>query len=134
MCGSTVAAVLWHQGETDVPLMAAQVYQTKLDLVIDGLQRLHEMLTPSPVESSTVAEAFTTHIKGWDELKSTHAADLDSWSIKNLDRLGELEAAAPAFLTGRTLLNFDVRADNILITNVFCACDKVKEILADTSR
>ena len=98
--------------------MPAQPWQQdELDLVIDGLRRLHEMLTPSPVESSTVAEAFTTHIKGWDELKSTHAADLDSWSRKNLDRLGELEAAAPAFLSGRTLLNFDVRADNILITN-----------------
>ena len=29
--GSTVAAVLWHQGESDVPLMAAQMYQKKLD-------------------------------------------------------------------------------------------------------
>ena len=106
--------------------MPAQPWQQdELDLVIDGLQRLHEMLTPSPVESSTVAEAFTTHIKGWDELKSTHAADLDSWSRKNLDRLGELEAAAPAFLSGRTLLNFDVRADNILITN-----DKMSDQIA----
>jgi hypothetical protein len=36
--GSTVAAVLWHQGETDVPLMAAQVYQPKLDRLIDDLR------------------------------------------------------------------------------------------------
>ncbi|MEZ0054202.1 hypothetical protein ABIA30_005242 [Mycobacterium sp. MAA66] len=37
--GSTVAAILWHQGETDVPLMAASVYQVKLDSVIDDLRR-----------------------------------------------------------------------------------------------
>jgi thiamine kinase-like enzyme len=36
--------------------------------------------------------------------------------MKNLDRLVELEAAAPALLSGSTLLNFDVRADNILIS------------------
>lgn len=36
--GSTVAVVLWHQGETDVPLMAAPDYRVKLDSVIDGLR------------------------------------------------------------------------------------------------
>lgn len=36
--GSAVAAVLWHQGETDVPLMDAAVYQGKLDSVIDDLR------------------------------------------------------------------------------------------------
>jgi hypothetical protein len=35
--------------------------------------------------------------------------------MKHLDRLVELEASAPSMLTGGTLLNFDVRADNILI-------------------
>jgi hypothetical protein len=30
--------VLWHQGETDVPLMAASTYQLKLDSVIDDLR------------------------------------------------------------------------------------------------
>jgi Carbohydrate esterase, sialic acid-specific acetylesterase len=36
--GSQVAAVLWHQGETDVPLTPGPVYQTKLDSVIDDLR------------------------------------------------------------------------------------------------
>lgn len=87
----------------------------ELNLVIDGLQRLHDVLTPSPVDSSTAAEAFATHIRGWDELQATQAAGLDSWSARNLERLVELEASAPAMLSGQTLLNFDVRADNILI-------------------
>jgi hypothetical protein len=87
----------------------------ELDMVVAGLQRLHEMLTPSPIESSSAAQAFASHIRGWDELQSTQAAGLDSWSARNLERLVELEASAPAMLSGQTLLNFDVRADNILI-------------------
>jgi hypothetical protein len=34
--GSTVAAVLWHQGETDVPLMPPEIYRVKLDALIDA--------------------------------------------------------------------------------------------------
>ena len=87
----------------------------ELDLVIEGLQRLHELLTPSPVESATAADAFATEFKGWSELKSTRATGLDAWSMKHLDRLVDLEASAPSMLAGGTLLNFDVRADNVLI-------------------
>ena len=36
--GSHVAAILWHQGETDVPLTPGAVYQAKLDLLIDSLR------------------------------------------------------------------------------------------------
>ena len=89
----------------------------ELTLVIDGLRRLHEVLTPSPLASSTVAEAFASHIRGWGELQSTQAAGLDAWSTRNLGQLVDLEATAPAMLSGHTLLNFDVRADNILIAH-----------------
>jgi hypothetical protein len=102
--------------------MPAQPWRdVELNLVINGLQRLHEVLTPSPVDSSTAAQAFATHIRGWDELHATQATGLDSWSTRNLERLVALEASAPAMLSGETLLNFDVRADNILIAgeNVF---------------
>lgn len=87
----------------------------ELDLVIEGLQRLHELLTPSPVDSATAADAFATEIKGWSELRSTGATGLDEWSMKHLDRLIDLEESAPSMLSGGTLLNFDVRADNVLI-------------------
>ena len=73
------------------------------------------MLTPSPLESGTAADAFATEIRGWSELQSTHATGLDAWSMKHLARLVDLEASAPSMLSGETLLNFDVRADNILI-------------------
>ena len=96
--------------------MPAQPWrEDELRMVIDGLQRLCELLTPSPVASETAAHALATLLKGWDELKESKANGLDPWSSKNLDRLIELEARAPLVVAGRTLLNFDVRADNILI-------------------
>lgn len=36
--GSEVAVVLWHQGETDVPLTSGPVYQAKLDSLIADLR------------------------------------------------------------------------------------------------
>jgi hypothetical protein len=86
----------------------------ELRLVVDGLQRLHEVLTPSPIASTTADDGFATMINGWRELKESKAA-LDDWSSRHLERLIDLEAKTSALVSGRTLLNFDVRADNILI-------------------
>ncbi|OZE02539.1 sialate O-acetylesterase [Rhodococcus sp. 05-2255-3B1] len=36
--GNELAAVLWHQGESDVPLLTAPVYAEKLDSLIDTLR------------------------------------------------------------------------------------------------
>jgi carbohydrate esterase-like sialic acid-specific acetylesterase len=44
--GSEVAAVLWHQGETDVPLMSARNYQGRLDFVIDDLRTRYGARVP----------------------------------------------------------------------------------------
>jgi aminoglycoside phosphotransferase (APT) family kinase protein len=86
----------------------------ELRMVVDALQRIHELLTPAPIGSETAGHALATHINGWGELKTSNAAE-DAWTVRNIDRLVELEAKAPAASEGRTLLNFDVRADNILI-------------------
>jgi hypothetical protein len=88
--------------------------EDELRLVVDGLHRLHEMLTPSPISSTSAAEGFATLIKGWEELKETKAP-LDDWSSRNIERMIELETKTPNAVSGQTLLNFDVRADNILI-------------------
>lgn len=87
----------------------------ELRMVIEGLHRMHEVLTPSPIAAESASDAFATLVKGWEELRESHTADLDPWSRTNLDRLVQLEAKAPSVVSGRTLLNFDVRADNILI-------------------
>jgi len=96
--------------------MPAQPWRDdELRMVVEGLHRLHDVLTPSPIASTTAADGFATRIRGWSELKASRAVDLDPWSKTNLDRLVELEAKAPRAASGRTLLNSDVRADNILI-------------------
>jgi aminoglycoside phosphotransferase (APT) family kinase protein len=87
----------------------------ELRMVIEGLRRLHDMLTPSPIAGEPAAHAFATEIRGWEELRDSHSAGLDPWSRANLDRLVQLEANAPSVVSGPTLLNFDVRADNIII-------------------
>jgi hypothetical protein len=84
-------------------------------MVIEGLRRLHDVLTPSPIAGEPAAHAFATEIRGWEELRDSHSAGLDPWSRANLDRLVQLEANAPSVVSGPTLLNFDVRADNIII-------------------
>jgi hypothetical protein len=79
--------------------------------------RLHDVLTPTPIPSTSAGQGFATHIKGFDELRETKASTLARWVVRNIDRLVELEAEAPDAVSGTTLLNFDVRADNILIAN-----------------
>jgi len=95
--------------------MPAQPWrEDHLQLVVEGLHRLHDVLTPSPIASISAADGFATLIKGWQELRDSNAA-LDEWSSRNIHRLIDLETNTPAAVSGRTLLNFDVRADNILI-------------------
>jgi hypothetical protein len=118
-----VARLLWTYDEGDWVVLGFEDIEGhtptqpwrdhELRMVILGLHRLHEVLTPSPIASNTASGALATHIKGWGELQA--AGGLDSWSARNIDRLLTLEAAAPEAVAGDTLLHFDIRADNVLI-------------------
>ena len=44
--GSEVAVALWHQGESDVPLMTGADYERKLDSVIDDLRQRYGQQLP----------------------------------------------------------------------------------------
>jgi hypothetical protein len=70
--GSRVAAVLWHQGETDVPLMSASVYQTKLDSVIDDLRSRYGVDLPFLV-GQMVAEEMELSGKNYAPIDAVHA-------------------------------------------------------------
>ena len=101
----------------------AQPWQLdELDRVLHGLVRLTEMLTPSPLPTSAVgaaADVVARQLCGWQRLRQQPADDLirlDAWSRRHLDALADLEAHAPAAVIGETLLHFDVRADNLLLT------------------
>ena len=93
----------------------------ELDRVIDGLAKLADSLTPSPLPVSlagSARRAFQRGINGWRQLAEGPPSDLDrldAWSRRNLEGLVELESQAPDAVDGDTLLHLDVRADNILL-------------------
>ena len=70
--GSTVATILWHQGETDVPLMAAPEYQTKLDSVIDDLRSRYGAELPFLL-GQMVAEEMELSGKNYGPINAVHA-------------------------------------------------------------
>ena len=87
-----------------------------LALVIGAARQLANDLTPSPIEvERTAAHAFATDINGWQVAVQRGEDRLDPWALRNLSRLVQLEARAPDAATGDTLLQFDMRSDNILI-------------------
>lgn len=94
----------------------------ELDRVLGALAELADELTPSPLPDTLVArasDAFREYIHGWRMLRDEQQEGLprlDAWSARHLEELIALEAAAPAAAAGETLLHFDVRADNMLLT------------------
>ena len=131
--GVSVPRLLWSYGddETGWVLLAFQDIEGRhprmpwrleeLDRVMDGLVKLADALTPSPLPVSLVGSAsdkFQRSINGWRQLAEGPPSDLDrldSWSRRNLDRLVELESQAPDAVDGDSLLHLDVRADNMLL-------------------
>jgi aminoglycoside phosphotransferase (APT) family kinase protein len=91
----------------------------ELDGTLEALADLSELLTPSPLPPRAVPSA-----RGWREVagrhwsraREEHLDGLDAWSVRNLDRLVDREAEAPAAVTGDSLLHLDLRADNLLLT------------------
>src|SRR5690606_18089642 len=91
--------------------------------VMQAMSQLSEILTPSPIAPDAIASAseyFSSRIYGWQKVKadkSTHFEQLDDWSKRHLDALCELEKKAPEAVAGNTLVHFDIRADNIVMTD-----------------
>jgi aminoglycoside phosphotransferase (APT) family kinase protein len=100
----------------------AQPWQPdELKRVMSALAELADSLTPSPLPAGMVGsagDAFATQICGWQKLvaQPEYAARLDPWSARHLDKLAEIEKLAPNAVAGETLLHFDIRGDNMLLT------------------
>ncbi len=91
----------------------------ELRAVAGSLEALHVALTPCPLSAlESAADYLQTEFGGWKKLASLHAppARLDSWTVRNLGRLAELESAWPAALEGQTLIHGDIRSDNLLLS------------------
>lgn len=95
---------------------------TELDSVLAALTRLSTLLTPSPFPTGSTnlaREEFRTNLCGWQRLleeEPSRLSGLDAWSRRHIDTLANLEARATDAVHGNTLLHFDIRADNILMT------------------
>jgi len=88
-----------------------------LELVVAGLKAMSRQLTPSPIEvEETAADVFGTVLNGWFRALERGPRPLDPWAVRNLERLARLEMRAPSAVLGDTLLHFDLRADNMLIS------------------
>jgi aminoglycoside phosphotransferase (APT) family kinase protein len=94
----------------------------ELDRVLDALTQLVESLTPSPIAVETIAERLHEPLQGWRTLEAAARTKRDDltgmpdWARRNLERLATLESQWEAASAGETLLHFDLRADNILLT------------------
>lgn len=90
--------------------------EADLMMVVKALKKMSIDLTPSPIATeATASSAFEHGITGWRIALERRELHLDSWCLKHLARLADLESLAPAAAAGETLLHFDTRADNILI-------------------
>lgn len=96
----------------------------ELERVLKGLGSLADRLTPSPLpmsEAGSAGDAVARQLCGWQRLRDAaetapDRVQLDPWSRRHLDALAELESRAPRAVAGETLLHFDVRADNLLLS------------------
>lgn len=98
-------------------------HENELQRVMQAMRQLSETLTPSPLTLDTIPSAsdhFSKQIHGWQQLRASDATlfeQLDKWSKRNLDKLCELEKNAPKAVAGNTLVHFDIRADNIVMSD-----------------
>src|SRR5262249_55842377 len=130
--GAPVPRLLWSYDEGESGWVAlgfedvegrhpAQPWRPEeLARALDALAAMSAALTPSPLSPGAVgsaSEEFAERLCGWRWLRDERPASLDEWSAHHLEALAALEAAAPGrAVAGETLLHFDVRADNLLLT------------------
>ena len=94
----------------------------ELHRVLSAMEDLGRLLTPSPLPAAIAGRAsdvFATEISGWRRLRDEHPsrlARLDGWSRRHLQSLVLIEDTVGGMLEGDSLLNLDIRADNILLT------------------
>jgi aminoglycoside phosphotransferase (APT) family kinase protein len=92
----------------------------ELGRVLAAMEALSESLTPSPVPeevADSVVSWLNRHGRGWNRLLEDPLPGLDEWTLRHMLDLAKLEGKAPDAARGQTLLHFDTRADNLLLTS-----------------
>ena len=88
----------------------------ELERVLGALTSLAAALTPSPIQAPAAGEKFARSFQCWQRLVAAPPPHLDAWSTRHIERLAALEMEAVAAVAGATLLHFDTRADNLILT------------------
>jgi aminoglycoside phosphotransferase (APT) family kinase protein len=91
-------------------------HREELERVLDAMASLAATLTPSPIEAPTARERFVRFFQCWQRMVAAPPPHLDAWSARHRERLAALETEAVAAVAGDTLLHFDTRADNLILT------------------
>ena len=131
-CDAPVPRLLWSydEGEGDwIALVFEDVEgrhptqpwrDDELHRVVAAMEDLSTLLTPSPLPAAMVGTAgYIFASRGWRQLRDERPSRLDyvdEWSRRNLQTLAAIEETVEGALKGDTLLNNDIRADNILLT------------------
>jgi Phosphotransferase enzyme family len=95
--------------------------RTDLDRVIRALEEMTRVLTPAPIRAPSFGERHRTMFHGFRTLAKSILAPtrplraLDPWIVRHLLELAKVEEPWEGLTRGTTLLNCDVRADNILL-------------------
>src|SRR5581483_2187789 len=76
--GSQVVVTLWHQGETDAPLIAASAYQTKLDALIRDMRERYGTCMPLLLGQMR-PEDVERDYKGYAGINAVHADTPNRW-------------------------------------------------------
>ena len=91
----------------------------ELDRVVSAMEELSTLLTPSPLPAAMIGTAGDEFVRGWRRLHEERPSRLeyvDEWSRRHIETLVAIEDTVGRALEGDTLLNNDIRADNILLT------------------
>ena len=92
----------------------------ELDRVVAAMEDLSLLLTPSPLPATVIGSAGDRFVRGWRRLHEEQPSRLDrvdGWARRHIDALVAIEDNIGRALEGDTLLNNDIRADNILLTS-----------------
>ena len=92
----------------------------ELDRVVAAMEDLSLLLTPSPLPAAVIGAAGDQFVRGWRLLQEEQPSRLDcvdEWTRRHIEALVAIEDNVGRALEGDTLLNDDIRADNILLTS-----------------